>query len=128
MYKQIEKDIKVAMIEKNVLKRNILRVVKGEFDRTGKDISDIKAIAIIRKMHNNAIEFNNDEEAEILGEYLPKMLEPKEIRIIVSNIIDVNGYTSMKDMGQIMSKLKQSKEFPLLDMSTASIIIKELLV
>jgi len=127
MYKKIKTDTLQAMKNGDIGKRNILRVVTGEFDRIGKDISDIKAISIIRKMYNNALDQDHLCEANILEEYLPKMLEPKEIKVIVSNIIEVEGFSGMQDMGKVMGKLKQSKEIALIDMESAKNIVKELL-
>jgi len=127
VYKQIKGDTVSAMKDGNTEKRDLLRVVTGEFDRIGNKISDIKAISIIRKMYSNAIDFKNDIEANILESYLPKMLEPKEIKVIVANIIEVNKFSGIQDLGKVIGKLKQSKEISLIDMKTASTLIKELL-
>jgi len=127
VYRQIEIDIMLAWKENLLEERDLLRVVRGEFDRIGNHISDEDAIKIIHKMYNNALDLKNEGEAKILKEYLPRMLEPKEIKVIISNIIEVNGYTRMQDFGLIMSKLKMNEERLSIDMKIANIIIKEIL-
>jgi uncharacterized protein YqeY len=70
---------------------------------------------------------NNNFEMEILGRYLPKMLEPKDVEIILRNIITVNGFTSVKETGQIMSKIKLCEEASLIDMKIVNVLIKKIL-
>jgi len=127
LQKQIGLDMVNAMKNKETNKVSVLRVLKGEFNRVGKELSDEEVLKVIKKMVENAKEFGYVDEFEILNNYLPKMLEPKEIKIIVKNIIDVNGFTSIKEMGQVMGKLKQCKESSLIDMKSASILVKDLL-
>ena len=129
LYRQVEMDMYAAMKNKDVKKRDLLRVVRGECDRiknSDNHISDEDTLKIIRKMHNNAIDLKNDTEIKILEVYLPRMLEPKDIRVIVKNIIENNGYKK-NDMGLIMGALNRTKEAALIDMETASTIVKEML-
>ena len=129
LQEKIKKEMLSAMKAKETEKLSFLRVLSGELStnnkRTGKEKLD--ELQIIRKMSNNAKELGNLVEVEMLSEYLPKMLEPKEIKVIVKNIIDVNGYSTMKEMGQIMGKIKQCKESTKIDMKSANIFIRELL-
>ena len=46
----IVNDMKIAMREKNVEVRDLLRVVIGEFNREGKEVSDERATAVIKRM------------------------------------------------------------------------------
>jgi len=116
-----------AMKARETEKLSILRVVTGEFGRIGKDLTDEEVLKVLRKMAENANDLGNDEEFKILDSYLPKMLEPKEIKVIVKNIIEFNNFTSIKEMGQVMGKIKQNKESQLIDMRAASILVRELL-
>ena len=127
LQKQIGLDMVNAMKSKETEKVSVLRVLKGELNRIRKELSDEEVLKTIRKMSENAHEFSNVKEFEILDDYLPKMLEPKEIKIIVKNIIETNGFTSIKEMGQVMGKLKQCKESSLIDMKSASILVRDLL-
>lgn len=123
---QIRLDMVNSMKVKNTEKTSLLRVVSGEFAREGKEVSNEQAIKIIRKMVANASDLKNDKEVEILSIYLPKMLNPKEIKVIVKNIIETNNLTE-KDMGRTMGLLKNCKESNLIDMKVASQIAKEIL-
>ena len=127
LQKQISLDMVNAMKSKETEKVSVLRVLKGELNRVGKELPDADVLKVIRKMAENAKEFGNVDEFKILDGYLPKMLEPKEIKIIVKNIIETNGFTSIKEMGQVMGKLKQCKESSLIDMKSASVFVRDLL-
>jgi uncharacterized protein YqeY len=123
---KIKNDLKVAMQTSNKEVRDLLRVVLGEFDRIGKELSDEQATAVIKKMVANANEMNNEGEANYLAQYLPKELSEHDLANIIQKIITYNGYDSMKDMGSIMGKLKQ--EHPnQYDGKLASILVKKAL-
>lgn len=130
LQKQIRNDMVNAMKTRETEKVSILRVVAGEFGRTmsgGKQLSDEEVLKVLRRMAENAKELGNVSEFEILDNYLPQMLEPKDVKVIVENIIETNGFDSMKQMGQVMGKIKQNKESSLIDMKVASTLVKEIL-
>ena len=100
------------------------------------DEEDIKKL--IKKMikqRNESIELykNNNRkdlleieqnEIEILSEYLPKQLSEDETKKICSEIAKKLGANSIKDMGKVMGALK--KEYSdVLDFSKVSKIIKD---
>ncbi len=121
---KIQSDIKTFMLSKDVEKLSLLRVVKGEIDRIGKDLSDDDVIKILRRMRENAEIVGNQDEVKILNEYLPIMLGEKQIESIIGGIILKNNYTGMKDMGKIMSELKNYGSQ--IDNRIASEIIKKM--
>src|SRR5699024_10564251 len=47
-----------------------------------------------------------EKEIDILATYLPKQLTRDEITVIVKQIIEQTGATSIKDMGMIMKQAK----------------------
>jgi uncharacterized protein len=66
------------------------------------------------------------EEIAIIGEFMPKQLSEAEVIEIIKGIISETGATSMKDMGKVMSALKE--RYPgQLDFGKASGQIKGLL-
>jgi len=66
------------------------------------------------------------EEIAIIGEFMPKQLSEAEVIKIIKAIISETGATSMKDMGKVMSALKE--RYPgQLDFGKASGQIKSLL-
>jgi uncharacterized protein YqeY len=121
---KINGDLRVAMKESNKEAKDILRVVIGEFNRIGKEISDANATSIIKKMVGNANEMNNISEANFLGKYLPKQLTEDQIDMLVSQIIEDESIDSIKGMGKIMNILQ--KEYAgQYDGKLASTIIKD---
>jgi hypothetical protein len=77
-------------------------------------------------MVNNAKLIMANHEVKILEEYLPKMMSNDEIDKAIADIISVNGYSSMADMGKIMGALK-SQYSGLYDGKYASTSVKNAL-
>lgn len=127
LQEKIQNDLKTSMKNKDVIKRDLIRVLIGEMNRVGKDVDDDSVIKIIRKMIENATLMNNQNEVDILSEYLPKMMGKNEIENIIRDIINTNGYNNTKQMGLIIKELKE-KYGSLIDGKTASDIIKTILV
>jgi len=125
---QIKEEMKSSMKARNTEKTSLMRVVLGEFSREGKELTDIQALKVIKKMRDNAIELKNEFEEDELNKYLPKMIEPKELRKMIEYIIELKELKGMQSMGIIMSELSKSKESYLIDKKSASEIVKELLV
>ena len=122
----INNDMKIAMREKRVEMRDLLRVVIGEFNRVGKEVSDEKAIAIIKKMAQNAKDQENTSEHTILKLYLPSQMDEAELEKIIQNCITFNSYSTMKDMCKVMGYLKKNYDGTY-DGKTASVLVKKLL-
>ena len=108
LQEKINNDIKLSMKSKDTDRLSVLRVVKGEMNRLGKEVSNEDIIKIIRKMKENSDMDNNIVESNILSEYLPSLLEEKQLETIIDGLINKNGYNSMKDMKHIMSFLKSN--------------------
>ncbi|MBE5805872.1 MAG: GatB/YqeY domain-containing protein [Clostridiales bacterium] len=118
-------DLKNAMKDKNVNKKNTIQMVRASVLQVEKDkkieLNDNDILEVIakefKKRNDALVEYEKSgredlinqikEEMAVLEEYLPKKLSEEEltekIKIIISNV----GATSMKDMGKIM---KQAKE------------------
>jgi uncharacterized protein YqeY len=125
LQEKIKGDLKVAMKESNKEAKDIIRVVIGEFNRVGKEVSDQEATAIIKKMVANANEMNNTAEADFLSKYLPKQLSEHDLRNIIQGILSSeHNISSMRDIGRIMGILQ--KEYAgMYDGKLASTIIKD---
>lgn len=106
LQQRIQNDMKTSMLNKDVERLSLLRVIRGEIDRVGKELYDEVVIRILHKMKENAEMMNNQDEIKILNEYLPSMLGEKQIETLIQGIITKNGYNGMKDMGKVMSELK----------------------
>jgi len=129
LQEQIKKDMVQAMKDKNVELRDFLRVVLAEFarDKKEKNLSDEKVLGILKKLSSNASELNNDSEVRMLEKYLPKMLEETQIRVLVEGIITSNGFSGMKDMGNVMREIKQLPSASQIDGAISSKIVREIL-
>lgn len=123
---QISNDIKTAMKEKEVVKRDALRLLSSamkqiEVDER-KELSDEDIIKIIQKQvkqRNDSMsqykEAGRDDlydieaaEAAIFETYLPQQLNDDELKAAVHSIIAQVGATSIKDIGRIMGAASKS--------------------
>lgn len=142
MYETLKNDIVAAMKEKNTLKLQTLRGVKGEVDlehiNKKVEITDELIINVLshqiktRKESIKEFEKGNRQdlidktslEIELLQTYLPKQLDQEEIISLIDQVFDKVKPASNKDMGLIMRELT-----PLVkgkaDMSLVSSLIKE---
>ena len=122
LFDQISEDIQKAMLAHDHVRTETLRGVKKEFleAKTAKgaegELTDSHAIEILQKMkkqrldaaqiyHDNGRqELAEEEEAEakILEEYLPKQMEEGELTEYICALIEKLGVTDMKGMGRIM--------------------------
>lgn len=117
---QINDDIKTAMKEKNVPKRDALRLLSSamkqiEVDER-KELSDEDIIKIIQKQvkqRNDSMaqyrEAGREDlyeveaaEAAIFETYLPQQLSDEELESALRSIITEVGATSMKEIGKVM--------------------------
>ena len=142
MYDQIKNDIVLALKNKETLKLQTLRGIKGEVDlehiNKKIEINDDLLISVIsrgiktrresilefEKGHRDDLISKTQSEIELLQTYLPKQLTDEEINDILDKAFDKVNPTSSKDMGLIMKEVT-----PLLkgkaDMSKVSAMIKE---
>ena len=142
MYDKIKTSIVEAMKEKNTLKVQTLRGVKGEIDlehiNKKVEINDDLVISVIshqiktRKESINEFKKGNrddlisktEDEITLLQEYLPKQLSNEEVIAILNEAFDKVHPTSSKDMGSIMREVTPKLKGKA-DMSQVSNLIKE---
>ena len=142
MYDKIKEEIVNAMKEKNTLKVQTLRGVKGEIDlehiNKKVEINDELVISVLShqiKTRRESIEefkkgnredliSKTNEEISLLQEYLPKQLSDEEINTILDDAFSKVNPTSNKDMGLIMREVTPKLKGRA-DMSHVSNLIKE---
>jgi len=118
-------DMKTAMRDKNVTRKNVVQMVRAAILQVEKDkqiqLDDNQILEIIakesKKRKDSLADFEKGgredlveqikEEIEILAEYLPKPLEKEEIEKIVEEVINEVGATTIKDMGMVMKATKE---------------------
>ena len=134
-------DMKNAMKDKNVVRKNVIQMVRAGILQIEKDkqieLDDAQILEVIAKESKKRKDSLSDyeksgredlisqinEEIEILSEYLPKPLSNEEIEKIVEEVIAQVGATSMKDMGLVMKEAK-AKIGPAADGKTINEIVK----
>ena len=142
IYERIKKDIVSSMKEKDTLKLQTLRGVKGEIDleHINKKVEITDELVIdclsrqIKTRKESILEFEKGNrgdlvektnlEIELLKKYLPEQLTKDKLIEIIDMVFDKVKPTSNKDMGLIMKELT-----PLVkgkaDMKEVSVIIKD---
>ena len=122
LFDQISEDIQKAMLAHDHVRTETLRGIKKEFleAKTAKgaegELTDSHAIEILQKMKKQRLdaaqiyhdtgrpELAEEEEAEakILEEYLPKQMDEGELTEYIRALIEKLGVMDMKGMGRIM--------------------------
>ena len=142
MYEKIKSEIVSAMKEKDTLKLQTLRGIKGEADmehiNKKVEINDELMINVltrgIKTRKESIVEFEKgnrtdlinktNEEITLLQSFLPKQLDTDELNKIIDDVFIKIKPQSEKDMGSIMKEVT-----PLVkgkaDMKEVSNIIKE---
>ena len=118
-------DLKNCMKEKNIVRKNVIQMVRAAILQVEKDkqvtLDDNQIIDIIakesKKRKDSLADYEKSgredlineikEEIEILAEYLPKQLSMEEVEAIVKEVIEAEGANSMKDMGKVMKAAKE---------------------
>ncbi len=137
-------DLKEAMKEKQVLRKNVVQMIRAAILQVEKDkqieLEDNQILEIIakesKKRKDSLADYEKSErqdlieqvkqEIKIIAQYLPKQLSKEEITNIVKELIEQTGTTSIKDMGKIM-KVAKEKIGVAADGKTINEVVKELL-
>ncbi len=142
MYNKIKEDIVKALKEKETLKLQTLRGIKGEVDlehiNKKVEINDDLVISIlsrgIKTRRESISEFEKgnredlinktQEEIDLLQTYLPAQLSEDEINKILDEAFNKVNPTSAKEMGLIMKEVTPQLKGKA-DMGKVSALIKE---
>lgn len=142
MKDELLQDLKEAMKEKDIIKKDTITMLRAAILQVEKDtqktLSDDDICAIvakeIKKRKESVKEYedagrqdiadNLKREVEILSKYLPEQLTEEEIRKMVDEAIEESGAQSPRDMGKVMSILRP-KTAGKADGKVVSDIVKE---
>ena len=140
----INQDLKAAMLSKDVIVRDTLRMLIADIKRFEIDnrveADDTKVSDLINKnvkqRRDSIAQFKSggredlvateEEQLNVILKYLPEQLSEEEIQKLVQDGIGAVSAESMKDMGKLMGHLKPIFEGKA-DMSIVSKLVKELL-
>ena len=135
-------DLKLCMKEKNIVRKNVIQMVRAAILQVEKDkqieVNDDQILEIVakesKKRKDSLADYEKSvredlitqikEEINILAEYLPKPLTKEELEKIVISAIAETGATTIKDMGKVMKEVKQ-KVGTRADGKTINEIVKE---
>ena len=135
-------DLKNSMKEKNVLRKNVIQMVRAAILQVEKDkqieLDDNQILEImakeVKKRKDSIPDYEKSGredllnqvkgEIDIISEYLPQPLTKEEIEKIVDQVIKDTGATTIKDMGKVMKESK-AKIGPAADGKTINEIVKE---
>ena len=85
-----------------------------------------ESIEVYKKNNRNDLLEIEENEVNVLSEYLPKQMSEEETISICKKIIEKTGASSIKEMGKVMGELKQNHS-DTIDFSKAGALIKDLL-
>ena len=140
----INQDLKAAMLSKDVIVRDTLRMLIADIKRFEIDerveaddrkVSDLinknvkqrrDSIAQFKSGGREDLVATEEEQLNVILKYLPEQLSEEEIQELVQDGIAAVSAESMKDMGKLMGHLKPIFEGKA-DMSIVSKLVKELL-
>ena len=146
---KIESDYKNALKSKDKNKISTYRLIlsgikdldinnrsgPNKKDTDGEDIKKLlkkmikqrsESIEVYKKNNRNDLLEIEENEVNVLSEYLPKQMSEEETISICKKIIEKTGASSIKEMGKVMGELKQNHS-DTIDFSKAGALIKDLL-
>ena len=85
-----------------------------------------ESIEVYKKNNRSDLLEIEENEVNVLSEYLPKQMSEEETISICKQIIEKTGASSIKEMGKVMGELKQNHA-DTIDFSKAGALIKDLL-
>ncbi len=123
MKERLLEDLKTAMRDKDVLRKDLLQIVRAGVLQVEKDtretVDDAGVSEILAKEYKKRAETiqelvgsdrtdiieKNRAEMAIIEKYLPQQLSEAEIEALVRQAISQSGAKSARDMGQVMKVL-----------------------
>ena len=150
MREQLNSELKKSIINKDLAATKTIRliiaaikdrdiVVRTEGNQNG--INDADIIALLKKMQKQREESIQlytkgnrmdlvqieEDEIKIIKQFLPKQMNEDEIKKLVKEAINLNDAKSIRDMGKVMSYLKEHYSANM-DFSKAGKFLKETLI
>ena len=150
MREQLNSELKKSIINKDLAATKTIRliiaaikdrdiVVRTEGNQNG--ISEADIISLLKKMQKQREESiqlytkgnrmdlvkTEEDEIKIIKQFLPKQMNDDEIKNLVKEAIKLNDAKSIRDMGKVMSYLKENYSTNM-DFSIASKFLKETLI
>ena len=136
LLEQIDADLKKAMLERDDVTRDTLRMIKSEL-LTLDDPDELAVLTRAVKSRKDSIKSyleggrqdladKEQSEIDVIQRYLPKPLSDDEARAAIAAIIEEQSLSTKKDLGKVMKEVR-SRYPGQIDGKLASTIAGELL-
>ena len=136
LLEKIDADLKKAMLERDNVTRDTLRMIKSELV-TLENADELAVLSRAVKSRRDSIKSyleggrqdladKEQAEIEVIERYLPKQLSDEEARAAIGAIIQELGLASPRELGTVMREVK-ARHPGQIDGKTASSIARELL-
>ena len=124
MKEKLLEELKIAMREKDELRKNTITMLRAAILQIEKDEQKVlnddeiqvvvskevkkrkESIEEFKKAERNDLAEEVEKEIEILSKYLPEQLSNEEVEKIVKEAIEKTGATEVKDMGKVMQEVR----------------------
>ncbi len=124
MKEKLLEELKIAMREKDELRKNTITMLRAAILQIEKDEQKVlnddeiqvvvskevkkrkESIEEFKKAERNDLAEEVEKEIEILSKYLPEQLSDEEVEKIVKEAIEKTGATEVKDMGKVMQEVR----------------------
>ena len=118
---RLEQEVREAMLARDTARRDALRLILASLKSAEKDLqrplSDEEELQVLqreRKRRLEAIEAyraagrddqadEEEDELDVLEDFMPEPLSDDELEAIVDDAIAENGATSLRDLGRVMA-------------------------
>jgi uncharacterized protein len=118
---RIEDELKSAMRERETARRDALRLILTSLRSAEKELqrplSEQEELQVLQRERKRRIEAAEafreggseeraeaeEEELDVLEEFMPEPLSEEELEAIIDDAIAENGATSMRDLGRVMA-------------------------
>lgn len=142
---RLVKDFKKYLIAKEKIKKDTIQILRAEIlnksKELQKDLSEQEMLEIIAKeikqKRDSILEFEKAqrkdlvdktyEEIETLEQYMPKLLDIEELKVIVKETASEINAINKKDMGRLIKEVKQQVGVRA-DGKTISDLVKQILL
>lgn len=142
---RLVKDFKRYLIAKEKVKKDTIQILRAEIlnksKELQKDLSEQEMLEIIAKeikqKRDSILEFEKAqrkdlvdrayEEIETLEQYMPKLLDIEELKVIVKETASEINAVNKKDMGRLIKEVKQQVGVRA-DGKTISDLVKQILL
>ena len=121
LIEEIEEDLAEAMRERDAERRDALRLILASLRSAEKELqrplSEDEELQVLQRERKKRIEAadafraagreeqaeKEEDELDVLEEYMPEPLSEEEIEDIVDNVIAEVGATNVRDLGRVMA-------------------------